>query len=270
MRTVTRRTLSACATAFVLFVAGAAAAEDAVSTATTAAKTPAAATTPTAKELLAKMDGNLTFEARKARMVMTIEGRRTRTFEIVSYGRGEHDSTMEYLSPARDKGTRMLKLGNELWLYLPSVERVQKLSGHMLRQGMMGGDLSYEDLMSSTEMRERYTATVVGEDTVDGRACWKLEMVATDDSVAYPRRLSCVDKVTYIPLNQELYALSGMLLKTWTMSDVKQFGSRHFPGKMVVRDHVKKESVTTIEFKEIEFGIEFPREIFSLRWLERR
>ena len=62
-----------------------------------------------------------------------------------------------------------------------------------------------------------------------------------------------------------------MLLKTWTMSGVKAFeNGRHFPTKMVVEDHVKKESVTTIEFKEMAFGIEFPREVFSLRWLERR
>ena len=51
-----------------------------------------------------------------------------------------------------------------------------------------------------------------------------------------------------------VFALSGMLLKTWTMSDVKEFkGGRRFPTRMTVRDHVKKESVTKIEFKEIEF-----------------
>lgn len=230
-----------------------------------------AETPPTAEQLLERMDRNLTFEARKVRMVMTIAGRRTRSFEIVSYGRGEHDSVMEYVSPPREKGTKMLKLGDELWIYMPTVERVQKLSGHMLRQGMMGGDISYEDLMSSSELRTRYTAKVKGEDAVDGRPCWVLELIAKDDTLTYPKRVSCVDKATYIPLKQELFALSGMLLKTWTMSDVKAYaGGRSYPAKMQVQDHVKKDSVTTIEFKEMEFGIEFPREIFSLRWLERK
>jgi outer membrane lipoprotein-sorting protein len=165
----------------------------------------------------------------------------------------------------------MLKLGDELWIYLPSVDRVQKISGHMLRQGMMGSDLSYEDLMASRELRKRYDAKVIGEDTVDGRPCWKLEMKAKDDSVTYPKRITLIDKETHIPLKQELYALSGLLLKTWAMSDVKDFpGGRKFPTKMTVEDHVKKESLTKLEFKEIEFGIEFPKEIFSLRWLERR
>jgi outer membrane lipoprotein-sorting protein len=135
----------------------------------------------------------------------------------------------------------------------------------------MGSDVSYEDLMASRELRERYTAKVTGAEKVDGRDCWRLELKAKDDSVSYPKRVSWIDQESYIPLKQELYALSGMLLKTWTMSDVKSFdGGRRFPTKMVVQDHVKKDSVTRIEFTEMEFGIQFPGEVFSLRWLERR
>jgi outer membrane lipoprotein-sorting protein len=221
--------------------------------------------------VLAAMDKNLTFEARKTHSVMTVEGRRSRTYEMISYGRGEEDAAVEYIAPARDKGTRMLKLGDELWIYMPNVDRVQKISGHMMRQGMMGSDVSYEDMMASREMRKQYTAKVTGETTVDGHACWTLEMIAKNDTVTYPKRIISVDKQTYIPLKQELYALSGMLLKTWTMSDVKSFGDgRNFPTRMSIEDHVKKQSVTKMEFKSIEFGADMPREVFSQRWLERR
>ena len=227
--------------------------------------------TPSAEALIASMDKNLTFDARKSRMVMTVEGSdRTRTYEMVSYARGEEDSAIEYVSPARDKGTRMLKLGDELWTYLPGADRVQKISGHMLRQGMMGSDVSYEDLMVSRKLRQRYNAKVNGESTVAGKPCWMLEMIAKDSSVTYPKRVSCVDKQTFIPVRQELFALSGTLLKTWTMSDVKDYANgRKFPTKMAIQDNVKKQSITRIEFKEITFGIEFPGEVLSLRWLER-
>ncbi len=226
---------------------------------------------PTAKDVLDRMDKNMTFETRRSRTIMVVEGRRTRTYEMVSYARGEEDAAIEYHAPARDKGTRMLKLGNDLWIYLPGVDRVQKISGHMLRQGMMGSDVSYEDLMASRELRKRYDSQIIGADTAEGRPCWKLEMKAKDDTVTYPRRVSWIDQETYIPLKQELYALSGMLLKTWTMSDVKDFpGGRKFPTKMVVQDHVKKDTVTRLEFKEMTFGVELQEEIFALRWLERR
>ena len=231
----------------------------------------AQAQAPTAEQLMAAMDRNLTFESRRSRIVMTVQGRRTRSYEIVSNARGQEDAAMEYLSPARDKGTRMLKLGDELWLYLPAVDKVQKISGHMLRQGMMGSDVSYEDIMTSRQLLTQYRATVTGEDAADGRPCWRLEMIARDDSVAYPKRVSCVDKELAIPLKQELYALSGMLLKVWTMSDIREFaGGRRYPAKMSVEDRLRKESVTTLEFEEIQFGAPLENEVFSLRWLERR
>ena len=227
---------------------------------------------PAADEILAQIDSNLVFETRTATIKMTVEGkRRTRVYSMRSYGRGETDSAIEYTEPARDQGTRMLRLGEQLWLYMPLVDRTQKISGHMLRQGMMGSDLSYEDMLSSEELRQQYEARVLGEAELDDRACWKLEMTATDESVAYPRRVSWIDQETFIPLRQELYALSGMLLKTWTMGEVRDFeGGRKFPTRMVVEDHLKKESRTLLELSEMEFGVELEEEVFSMRWLERK
>jgi len=227
---------------------------------------------PTAEALLNAMDQNMTFESRTATLTMVVEGtKRTRRYEIKSYGRGLDVSAMIYLSPARDKGTRMLKLGSDLWIYMPTVDRVQKISGHMLRQGMMGSDLSYEDMMSSIELRTRYVSSITGSEIIDGRDCWILEMNAKDDGVTYPKRKAWVDKVDSIALKQDLFALSGMLLKTWTMSDVKEFkDGRRFPTKMVITDHIKKNSKTTLLFTGMTFGVDTPREVFSKRWLERR
>jgi outer membrane lipoprotein-sorting protein len=227
---------------------------------------------PTAEQLLAAIDANMVFDTRTAVTKMTVQTkRRTRTFEMISYGRGADESAVEYRAPAREKGTRMLKKGDDLWLYLPSVDRTQKISGHMLRQGMMGSDVSYEDMMASAELSDMYTAKVTGEDTVDGRRCWTLELLAKDDTVTYPKRVSWLDAETLIPIKQELYALSGMLLKSWIMSDVKEFeGGRMFPTKMVIQDHLKTDSVTTLEFPEMKFGVDVEEEVFSMRWLERK
>lgn len=226
---------------------------------------------PTAEELLAAADRNLVFESRTATVTMTVEGkRRDRTMKMVSYGRGQDDSAMEYTEPAREKGTRMLKIGDELWMYMPSVDRVQKISGHMLRQGMMGSDVSYEDLMASRALQTAYDAQVTGAEQVDGRKCWKLELKARDESVAYPKRVSWIDVETMIPVRQELYALSGMLLKTWTMSDIKEFGGRKFPTRMEITDVVKQEGKTIMTFDDLQFGVTLPDEVFSMRWLERK
>lgn len=233
--------------------------------------TMAVAQTPTADELLAKIDGQMVFESRTSRVRMSVVNpRRSREFVMVTYGRGADDAAIEYLEPARDKGTRMLKKGSEMWLWLPAVERVQKISGHMLREGMMGSDVSYEDMTNNAELRKLYTATVTGESVVDGRKCFKLEMVAVTEEVTYSKRVTCIDTETSIPLSQELYALSGMLLKTWTMSDIRKVGDRYIPYTMRIEDKLQQGSYTQITIEETTFGVPLPEEVFTLRWLERQ
>lgn len=227
---------------------------------------------PTGDALMSAVDANLTFETRSSRIRMTVVNpRRTREFELVSYAQGPEVAAIAYLAPARDKGTKMLRKGDELWMYLPSVERTQKISGHMLRQGMMGSDMSYEDLLGANSWRGAYTATVLGTETYEGRAVFAVEMVAKDDSIAYPRRLAYVDQETLIPLKQDLFAVSGMLMKTWEMRDPTTFpNGRQFPMKMVIVDRLKEGTSTVIQLEDVVFGLELSEEVFTMRWLERK
>lgn len=226
---------------------------------------------PTAKELLVAMDSNLQFESRTVTTTMTVEdGPRTRTYKMVSYGRGKDEAAVEYLEPERDKGTRMLKKDDNMWIYMPRAERVQKISGHMLRQGMMGSDLSYEDMLAQSEFEEMYTATVEGSEDINGRPAWKLVAVAKDATVTYPKRIMWVDKEWAIPVRQELYALSGMMLKLWTMGDVQLIAGKQVATRMEIADQLKKGSKTVLKMEDIQFGVAIEDEVFSLRWLERK
>jgi len=234
---------------------------------------PAWSQAPTAAEIVANIDQNMVSGSRKSKITMTVTNPRgrVRSYQMEILGRGEEDSAITYLSPAREKGTKMLKIGEELWTFLPSIERTQKISGHMMRQGMMGSDFSYEDMMESKELLKIYTSTVTGSEVVDGRDCWTMEMVAKEEGVTYPKRTTWIDKEFYIMLKQELFALSGMKLKTWRMSDITKIDDkRYFPKTMVVEDHLRKGSTTTMVIEEISFGLALEDEIFSLRWLERR
>ena len=226
---------------------------------------------PTASELLRAMDQNLQFDTRTTASQMVVEDpRRTRRYDMVTFGRGKDDAAIEYLAPAREKGTKMLKKGDNLWIYMPRAERTQKISGHMLRQGMMGSDVSYEDMMQAADFEEMYEAKVVGEGEKDGRACWKMEARARDDSVTYPKRVIWIDQEHRLPLSQELFALSGVLLKTWTMSDIEIIEGRPVAKRMEISDALRTGSRTTLIVEKVTFGIKLKNEVFTRRWLERR
>jgi outer membrane lipoprotein-sorting protein len=188
---------------------------------------------------------------------------------MISHGRGANEAAIEFKAPARDKGTKMLKKGDELWMYMPSIEQTQRISGHMLRQGMMGSDMSYEDILESSALKTSYTATLTGEETILDRPVYRLEMVATSNEVAYAKRVSWIDSEYLVPVKEELYAASGMLVKEWTMTEVIDVNGRKFPTLIVVEDKLQANSKTEMRFKSVDFKVDLPEEVFSQRWLER-
>lgn len=231
----------------------------------------ARAADPTAAELMAAMDDNLQSQSQEVTAKMVVDdGRRVREFRMHSISRGRTDSAVTYLEPERDKGTKMLKVDDQMWIYMPKAERVQKISGHMMRQGMMGSDVSYEDMMVTADFDEMYEGVVKGSEELGGRKHWILEATAKDGSVTYPKRTIWIDDAYRIPTKQELYALSGMLLKTWTMSDVRVVDGQNVPHEMVIADMLKQGSKTTLITESLTFDVPLEDETFSRRWLERR
>ena len=224
----------------------------------------------TAAEIVQRMDANLVFDTRSSVTTLTvIKGKKVKTYEIDSYGRGTQDAALEFIAPQRDKGTKMLKKGGELWMYMPSIEKTQKISGHMLRQGMMGSDFSYEDMMETTELTKLYKTTLVGDELLGSTPCWKLELTAIEEDTSYPRRVMWVDKAKAIPINQELYASSGRLVKTWAMAGIQEFDGRYYPTAMRIDSAVEAGSYTIAQFNDLTFSIPLEDEVFNRRWLER-
>ena len=224
----------------------------------------------TGDEILAKIDQNMSSETRVFTSKMIIHGRRgSRTVESKTWAQGDVKSFSEYLSPAREKGTKMLKLEDQLWMYSPSTDRTIQISGHMLRQSVMGSDLSYEDMMDDSKMRDQYHAAVTGTDTVENNICWVLELQAKEKEVAYEMRKLWVDQKKYIPVVQELYAKSGKLLKRMELSDIVQTAGRWFPKHLLFKDMLKEGMGTEFITDEIRFDVDIPDHIFSKAALRR-
>jgi outer membrane lipoprotein-sorting protein len=218
---------------------------------------------PTGEQILNRIDANMSADTRYVKSKMIIHGpRSSRTVESESWGKGESSFT-EYLAPAREKGTKMLKLEDQLWIFSPSTDRTIQISGHMLRQSVMGSDLSYEDMMDDRKLSDVYDAGVVGSESIGETDCWIVEMKATEEDVAYQMRKLWVDKSRYIPLKEELYAKSGKLLKKTELTNITQHGSRWYPGKITFKDMLKKGAGTEFLVDEIRFNVEIPGHLLS-------
>jgi outer membrane lipoprotein-sorting protein len=186
----------------------------------------------TAEQIIQKVDDNMAAKTRISTSEMVIYGKRKeRIIRSKSWSEGSEKSFTEYLSPAREKGTKMLKLEDRLWIYTPSTDRTIQLSGHMLRQSVMGSDLSYEDMMEDRELLDIYNAKLEKEEVLNGQKTYVLKLTAKVEDVSYYSRKIWVDAKYFVPLKEELFAKSGKMLKKTTLSEVKQFGKRWYPTK---------------------------------------
>lgn len=225
---------------------------------------------PDASVILDKIDKNMSSKNRIFESSMTIQGKRnTRTITSKSWSEGDKKSFTEYLSPASDRGTKMLKLDNQLWIYSPSTDRIIQISGHMLRQSVMGSDLSYEDMMDDRKLQDVYKSKVVGEEIVDEREAWILELEAKISDAAYHSRKIWVDKERFVPLKQELFAKSGQLLKRIEIKDIKRIQNRWFPETIIYKDMLKDGKGTEFKMQNIQFDQEIPGHIFTKAVLKK-
>ena len=218
----------------------------------------------TVEEIIQAMDNNLNAKSRVLTSKMVVHGRRSsRTIESRNWVVGTDQAFTEYLSPPREAGTKMLKLDDKLWVYSPQTDRVIQISGHMLRQSVMGSDMSYNDMMEDRPLVELYEATLEGSIEIDGRDHWIMLLEAKVKGLSYPKRRAWIDKEYLLPMKEELYAKSGKLLKTSTMDGIRKIQGRWFPSRFIFKDALKRNSKgTEWVIDDIQFDVEIPEHIF--------
>lgn len=219
---------------------------------------------PDGLAVMKRIDRNMVAENQVVESTMIVHGRRSsRTITSRGYMVSDEKSFSEYLSPPREKGTKMLKLDDKLWIYSPSTNRIIQIAGHMLRQSVMGSDLSYEDFTEAAELEEAYKCTVIAEDTLDGRPTYVVELIGKRDDLAYAKRKVWVDSDRWVALKEERYARSGKLLKTTEITEVFKVQGRWYPKHMIFKDVLKKGKGTEFIIDSIKFNQDIPEHLFT-------
>ncbi|UCH11514.1 MAG: outer membrane lipoprotein-sorting protein [Fidelibacterota bacterium] len=220
---------------------------------------------PTAKELIEAIDANLNARTSIVTSRMVVHGRRaSRTITSRSWVEGTDKAFTEYLAPPREAGTKMLKLGDQLWTYSPQTDRIIQISGHMLRQSLMGSDLSYQDMMEDQSLEDVYDGIVEGSEQLNGRDSWVMTLTAKVEGLAYHTRKAWIDKEWLLPMREELFAKSGKLLKSSYAEEVMQVEGRWYPKVWVFKDELKRNSRgTEWIIDEIAFNQPIPEAQFA-------
>lgn len=219
----------------------------------------------TAEEIINKRDDNEYFETAQMEAEMIIVSGSRKIIKTMDALTDKKNSLVEFTN-SQDRGTKFLKREDDLWMFFPDAEEIIKISGHMLNQGMMGSDFSYQDVMEADKLTDLYDFEIIKEEEFEGRPCYVLEGIAREGvKVSYYRRVSWIDKERFIGLKEELYAKSGRILKETKSNIIEEIEGRWVPTNSVMENKLRKNTYTEFTITQIKFNLEIPEETFTLQ-----
>ena len=200
----------------------------------------------TADEIVETIDKNLMFD--EGEMLMSIldykEGKLYKTLKAKIYYKKDKGTLMEFLEPAREKGKKILLVKDNMWLFVPSVSKPLRLSA---KDSFMGTSFTNRDLMDY-DLKNDYKAKILKETDKH----YKLELTATNKNVSYPKVIVDVDKEHILPTKEELYTLSGDLIKIIEFSEPKDFSGKIRPSVITVIDMLNQKNYTKVVLENLQ------------------
>ncbi|MCG8426674.1 MAG: outer membrane lipoprotein-sorting protein [Chromatiales bacterium] len=194
---------------------------------------------------------------------------RLRSLEMENDG----DKSLSIFDHPRDvKGTAFLSFSHPIgaddqWLYLPALKRVKRIASRNKSGPFMGSEFAYEDL-TSFEI-EKYNYKYMGDETVNGRDCFRVEQYPVDKYSGYTRRIVWTDKETYRPEKVEFYDRKNSLLKTLTYKDYKQYLDKHWRADEMNMENHQTGKSTRLLWNNYRFATGLSEKDFNKNTLKR-
>lgn len=232
---------------------------------------PARAQLSEGREILDKVEKLLWGSTVQGEYEMTITTPRwQRTLGMKVWMERPKRSFVRIVSPAKEAGIGSLRIGPEMWNYLPNVERIIKIPPSMMLQPWMGSDFSNDDLVKESSILDDYTHKVLGTVQQAGEAVIQIEAVPKPDAaVVWGRIVYWVRRSDTMPLKQEFFNERGELIRVMSYSDVKKVGGRVLPTRWEMRPQNKPGNFTTIVLKDAAYEQPIGDEVFSQRNLQK-
>ncbi len=202
--------------------------------------------------------------------ITTVRPKWEKKMILKGWSRGAEYSVSLVMSPSTEKGSVFLKRKNEVWNYIPSLERTIKLPPSMMMQSWMGTDLTNDELVKQSSTVVDYTHKIEGTETIEGLPCWKLILTPKEEAtVVWGKVIVWVDKKDYMQLKSEFYDEDDELINLMRGSNIKTFSGKNLPSKIEFIPVENKGQKTVIEYNKWEFDVDIPDNYFTTQYVSR-
>ena len=226
---------------------------------------------PTLEELLDGVDDVQRGESSTARMSMHVKTKRwERTMVMQTWSRGEDNSLIKIVAPAKEAGTATLMVDDNIWNYLPKVDRTMKVPSSMMSGAWMGSHFSNNDLVRSSRLADDFTFVLKEEPKADGTGQWVIECVAKPDApVVWGKVVVKVRGEDRIPSEITYWDEDAVLVRTMEFLDIEDIQGRKVPMRMRLVPADSPEEFTEITYESLEFDPDLPASTFTLQSIRK-
>ena len=226
---------------------------------------PDTATSQDPAEIIQKSIDLINGESSEATTRMTIvRPKYTRDIEMKTWSYGNDYFLVYITSPAQEKGQVFLKRETDMWNWIPKISRMIKIPPSMMSQSWMGSDFTNDDLVKVNSLVVDYTHNLVGEENVGGYDCYKIELIPKPESpVVWGKVVIWIAKDEYFQMKSEYYDEDMELVNTLEASEIRTFGDRKLPAKLVMTPVQKDGQQTIMYTKEQAFDVGIDPSFFS-------
>ena len=223
-----------------------------------------------AREIVDRVDRLLRGRSSRGTMRMdVVTAHWSRSMQMRIWSLGTEYALIRLLAPPKDAGTATLKSGEDMWNYLPRVDRTIKLPASLMGASWMGSHFTNDDLVKESRIIEDYDIEIGYEGARNGVEVWEFVLTPKPEAaVVWGRIEEQVRQGDLMPVWARYYDDRGELARSITFEDFRSMGGRLVPARMVIRPADKPTESTTITYLDLEFDIALDASFFSLRRLQ--
>jgi hypothetical protein len=233
---------------------------------------PGAWAAPTATDIVEHVEATLWGRTLRAVFEMTVttpSWARTLTMNVTMDRPAM--SFVQITAPAKDAGILSLRIGPDMWNYMPAIERTVKIPPSMMLQPWLGSDFSNDDMVKESSLITDYTHRLAGERTEGGVEAYEVELSPKPDAaVVWGGITVLVSKADLLPLAVRFYNERREVVRTLTYSERRSVGGRVIPTRWEMQPADQPGKRTVIVVKSAVYDQPVPANTFSLQNLGRR
>lgn len=223
-------------------------------------------------ELIRHIDRLWRGETSRASMTMAVKTQRyQRTMSMEAWSRGNDYSLVVIQNPIKDRGIATLKVKENIWNYLPKINRVTKVPSSMMSGSWMGSHFTNDDLVQESTFEDDYISSITFEGAQNGQLIYELTSVPKPNAaVVWGKVVMQINQNNLSPYRALYYDEENKLIRTMLFDELKQIGKRTVPMRMTLQPEDKPDESTVITYNDIAFEVPLEESFFSLQNLQRQ